>query len=78
MNNKNSKKLTIKKANKLLEKAISIGDLSAIDYLLNDSPVKADLWMVSPPEAYDPCYCLLLATIHNQLPVLKYFLEIIF
>ena len=75
MNNKNSKKLTIKKANKLLEKAISIGDLSAIDYLLNDSPVKADLWMVSPPEAYDPCYCLLLATMHNQLPVLKYFLE---
>jgi hypothetical protein len=66
-------KLTQKKINNLFLKAIKDGDVSAVDYLLNDSPVKANLHITN--EVGDPAYCLLLACEHNYLPMLKYFLE---
>lgn len=66
-------KITQERANKLLIEAIKQGEIDTVKYLLNNSPVKADLHIIN--EAEDPEYCLYLAAQYNQLPILKFFLE---
>lgn len=62
-----------KKINKLFLTAIENGELETVKYLLNESPVKADLYVTN--EVEDPLYCLLVATSENQLEIIKYLLE---
>lgn len=66
-------KLTQKKVNKLFLKAIEDGDLNTVKYLLNDSQIKADLYVKN--EVEDPLYALLVSVIYNRLDILQYFLE---
>jgi len=66
-------KLTQKKVDKLFIKAVEDGNLTEVKYLLNDSPIKANLHLKN--EVEDPEYILLVATYSNQLEILKYFLE---
>lgn len=66
-------KVSKKKVNQLFIEAIEVGDLETVKYLLNDSPVKANIHLTN--EAEDPEYCLSIATEFNHLPILKYFLE---
>lgn len=66
-------KLTQKQIDKLFLKAIEEGDLTAVKYLLNESPIKANLHVTN--EVEDPEYCLVVATQANQLEIFKYLLE---
>lgn len=65
--------LTQEKADSLFLTAIKTGDLDAVKYLLNDSPVKANLHLQN--EVGDAEYCLVVATEYNHLHLLQYFLE---
>lgn len=66
-------KTSQKKINKLFIAAIENGELETVKYLLNESPIKADLYVTN--EVEDPLYCLLVATSSNQLEIIKYLLE---
>lgn len=66
-------KISQKKINKLFLKAIEDGDVNSVKYLLNDSPVKADLYVKNDVD--DPLYALLVSVIYNRLDILQYFLE---
>ena len=63
------------KSDKLFFKAIEAGDLEAVKYLLNEASPRANINYKNDPRAEYLEYCLVYATKHNKLDILKYFLE---